>query len=206
MKMQTEQQKIKRVNGAPKIPIDWETVGKLFSFGCSIAEVAAYVGLSYDRLVKRYNEEIATEEYPNLTLFKMKNTSKGDLSLRSKQYQKAMSGNTEMLKWLGVHRLGQKISRLETVSEEANAFREQVANAPDSQTLLARNAERPALEAKQPLLHQKPGGAQDPLPVQLGAENPSREPPHLQPHPQSAPAGDDDVFLPPMPRFDPMAE
>ena len=90
----------------PKININWEQVNQMCGIQCTGEEIAGVLGISYDTLQRRCEEEydMGFAEY-----FKTKQVS-GKASLRRKQYQKAMEGNVAMLIWLGKNWLGQSDS------------------------------------------------------------------------------------------------
>lgn len=83
--------------GRKKIKIDWDTVERLASIGCTQGEIANVLGVSVDTLQRR-------KEYA--AVYK-RGFDKGKMSLRRAQYKKAMDGNTTMLIWLGKQFLGQ---------------------------------------------------------------------------------------------------
>jgi hypothetical protein len=90
----------------PKKKIDGDLVKKLASIQCTMIEIAAVVGCSVDTLERRY-ADIIKEGKEN-----------GKMSLRRKQYEVAMTGNTGMLVWLGKQYLGQS-DKVEEKVEQA---------------------------------------------------------------------------------------
>jgi hypothetical protein len=80
---------------APKKPIDEEQVRTAAGFGLTQKEVGALLGCSPDTIQRRYSDAY----YEGLE------TAKG--SLRRKQYELAMAGNSTMLIWLGKNLLDQ---------------------------------------------------------------------------------------------------
>lgn len=80
----------------PKKQIDPEQVKKLAAIQCSHAEMAAILGCSSDTLERRFAAAIKDGR------------SHGRTSLKRKQYEIAMTGNTTMLIWLGKQYLDQK--------------------------------------------------------------------------------------------------
>lgn len=90
--------------GRPKKPIDWSLVDKLCSIHCTGEEIASIVGVHYDTLNNRCNEDLGC----NFSEYYKKTSANGKMSLRRKQYEVAMSGNTSMLIWLGKNILGQR--------------------------------------------------------------------------------------------------
>ena len=81
----------------PKIEINWEQVNQMCGIQCTGEEIASVLGVSYDTLQRRCEEEhnMGFAEY-----FRLKGAA-GKASLRRKQYQTAMDGNVTMLIWLG---------------------------------------------------------------------------------------------------------
>lgn len=98
--------------GRPVLSIDWETFEKLLEYQASLEEIAAWFKMSADTVETRVKEKFGrtfsevSREYRGL----------GKLSLRRKQYQEAMKGNTKLLIWLGKQYLDQKDKREEMVN------------------------------------------------------------------------------------------
>ena len=90
--------------GRPKKPIDWDMVKKLCGIHCTGEEIASVVDVHYDTLNNRCNEEYGI----NFSEYYKKASATGKTSLRRKQYEVAMKGNTTMLVWLGKNILGQR--------------------------------------------------------------------------------------------------
>ena len=82
--------------GRPKLNIDAHRVLELAHNGCTLAEIAATLGCCEDTIHKRFSVQIE------------RGRKMCDAALRSKQVQKAIAGDTQMLIWLGKQRLGQK--------------------------------------------------------------------------------------------------
>ena len=83
--------------GRPKIEINWEDVRKLSLLQCTENEIASFLGVSVDTLLRR-------KEFCELH---KKGMEEGRMSLRRLQWKKAQDGNTTMLIWLGKQYLGQ---------------------------------------------------------------------------------------------------
>ena len=81
----------------PKISIDYETVEKLSMAHCTQEEIATFLEI-HVRTLQRDNEFCR--------IYK-KGIDHGRMSLRRKQMQLALQGNTTMLVWLGKQLLGQ---------------------------------------------------------------------------------------------------
>lgn len=102
----------------PKKIIDWETVKKLCDIHCTGEEIASIVDVSYDTLERHIKAEFAM----SFADFYKKHSSNGKMSLRRKQYEVAMSGNTTMLVWLGKQYLGQTDKTESNVKAEVSTL------------------------------------------------------------------------------------
>jgi len=91
----------KKKVGRPKIEINEDQLEKLSSILCTMEEMASFFGCSVDTLERNFADTIK------------KGKDKGRMSLRRLQFEKAQSGNTTMLIWLGKQMLGQK-DKIET--------------------------------------------------------------------------------------------
>ena|SRR5271165_2700942 len=89
--------------GRPKSEINWKALDALCMAQCTLAEIAAHLGVSDDTIERAVSRErgLSFAEY-----FEQKRKG-GFASLRHNQYQVAMSGNVTMLIWLGKQWLGQ---------------------------------------------------------------------------------------------------
>src|SRR5210317_774714 len=96
----------KRKVGRPKKELDTNMIEKLASIFCTNEEISTIVGCHSDTLADNFSEYLK------------KGRDKGKMSLRRMQWEKAQSGNTTMLIWLGKQMLGQK-DKIET-SENNN--------------------------------------------------------------------------------------
>ena len=96
---------VKKKVGRPKKELDTKLIARLSSIFCTNEEIASVVECHADTLADNFSEYLK------------KGRSRGKMSLRRMQWEKAQTGNTTMLIWLGKQMLGQK-DRLET-SEEA---------------------------------------------------------------------------------------
>jgi hypothetical protein len=83
--------------GRPRIVIDYELVKELAEIQCTIEEIAHIFKVSDTKL---------RQDNKFQTLYK-EHVAQGNKSLRRKQFEVAMNGNTSMLIWLGKQRLGQ---------------------------------------------------------------------------------------------------
>lgn len=79
----------------PVKDLDKNQIEQLAMIQCTMGEIAAVMSCSVDTLDRRYAEVIK------------QGRQKGAMSLRRMQYERARSGNTAMLIWLGKQYLGQ---------------------------------------------------------------------------------------------------
>jgi len=91
----------KKKVGRPKIEINEDQLEKLSSILCTMEEMASFFSCSVDTLERNFADTIK------------KGKDKGRMSLRRLQFEKAQSGNTTMLIWLGKQLLGQR-DKIET--------------------------------------------------------------------------------------------
>lgn len=92
--------------GRKKIELDerdWKQVESMCAINCTGQEIAGVMGMHYDTLVARIKEVYQL----NFSDYYAIHNSKGLVSLRRKQYDSAMNGNTQMLIHLGKYYLGQ---------------------------------------------------------------------------------------------------
>jgi|SRR6185369_13338 len=92
-----EKEKHLKTAGRPHIPVDWDKVNQLIMAQCTIEEVAGNVGMHR----ATFGEKIKEKYGVDFTTYATELRSKGKSLLRSKQYQKAMEGNIQMLLRLG---------------------------------------------------------------------------------------------------------
>lgn len=93
----TTKKKVSKKRGPKPIDINWEQVDKLAFIHCTLEEIVSVLGISKDTLRRACKRELKKDI---ATYIKEKSTG-GKASLRRRQYQKAMDGNTAMLIWLG---------------------------------------------------------------------------------------------------------
>ena len=77
-----------------------EQVRELASIGCTQSELGRVFGLSQSQISRRLSREPYRSAWEG-------GRAEGDMSLRRKQHELAMSGDRVMLIWLGKNRLGQ---------------------------------------------------------------------------------------------------
>src|SRR5688500_9760964 len=92
--------------GRPKIEIDPAEVEKLAGLNCSNQEIADFLGVGVRTIETRFCAAIK------------KGRSNVKTSLKRKQYDVALGGNTTMLIWLGKQYLGQSDKMETTVKQE----------------------------------------------------------------------------------------
>ena len=98
-------EKKKNKVGRPKIKIDEKVLENLAGILCTNEEIASFFNCSSDTLTRNFAESIK------------KGRDKGKISIRRLQYEKAQTGNTTMLIWLGKQLLGQK-DKIETSEDK----------------------------------------------------------------------------------------
>lgn len=101
--------------GRKRIEINWEHFYNLCALFCTLDDIAGFFKCSPDtieRACKREFGETFAEVYK-------KHASKGRISLRRKQYEVAMSGNTALLIFLGKQYLGQSDKVETTYTQES---------------------------------------------------------------------------------------
>ena len=84
--------------------IDWDKVNLYLKAGASQKKIAESLGIDRDTLRDRVKEKYG-EDY---SAYSASLHSMGELLIEVTQFQKALSGNIQMLLWLGKIRLGQK--------------------------------------------------------------------------------------------------
>lgn len=88
-------------NGRPPRSARLSQIKALASIGCTQQEMAAIMGMNKDTFtIMKKNNPIIKETIES-------GRAEGKGSLRRKQHEVAMRGDTNMLKWLGKNRLGQ---------------------------------------------------------------------------------------------------
>jgi len=89
--------------GRPTIELDKKQFEALCGFQCTLAEIASHFDVTEDSVI-RWCKRTYKTSYSSV--FEQKR-GKGKVSLRRRQYQKAMDGDTAMLIFLGKNWLGQ---------------------------------------------------------------------------------------------------
>jgi hypothetical protein len=75
--------------GRPRIELDERQIKELSSLGCSMTEIACVMGVHIDTIRDNYSKAID------------EGRENGKISLRRAQWKLALSGNAQMLIWLG---------------------------------------------------------------------------------------------------------
>lgn len=155
--------------GRPQVEINWKEVDLFLQAGSNGVEIAERYGIApdtfYDRCLK--------DNKIGFTQYAQEKKSLGKALLRAAQYKKAVSGkgDSQMLKWLGIHLLGQKETNLSDIEEASkrgalDAVREiQQENRARDGTI-----SQSEVEAQQPLLDQGCAGQPCQIPNELGTE------------------------------------
>lgn len=90
--------------GRPKSVLNWKEFEYLCSIGCTLDEIAGFF-----QVCKRTLQEKVKEEFGETFTERYEKLSQGmKVSLRRRQFQVAMEGDTNMLKFLGKNVLGQR--------------------------------------------------------------------------------------------------
>jgi hypothetical protein len=108
--------------GRPRKEIDWDEVRRLAEIQCTQEEVASVLGVALSTL----------KQYPQFSAIHKEGSEAGRKSLRRLQWDKANSGNTAMLIWLGKQYLGQRDRVDHTVAERPEDILEDFTNASDN--------------------------------------------------------------------------
>ena len=107
--------------GRPRKEIDWELVKSLAEIQCTQEEIASTIGVALSTL----------KQYPEFSTIHKEGIESGKKSLRRLQWEKAKSGNTAMLIWLGKQYLGQRDRVDHVVTERPEDILEDFARAVD---------------------------------------------------------------------------
>jgi hypothetical protein len=118
--------------GRPLKHIDQVQFEKLCSILCTLEDIAGFFDCSPDTIenwCKKTYKETFSETYK-------RKSAVGRVSLRRKQFEIAMTGNTTMLVWLGKQQLGQRDTFPEESTQQPiipSVYKLHVANKPDSE-------------------------------------------------------------------------
>ena len=89
--------------GRKKIVINWARVDSALKAGANGVQVAAMLGISFDTLSRRTNEE----KNADFAAYMREKREAGNEELLKAQYEGAISGDRGLLIWLGKQRLNQ---------------------------------------------------------------------------------------------------
>lgn len=153
------------MSGRPESQIDWKQVDKFLEAGCNGVQIAARLGIHATTLYRHCEEDHKI----NFALYSQEKKASGDALLHAAQFNKALKGDSGMLKWLGEIRLNQKSSELDnikdTIKDAADAIREIQGNAGGIPSF-----GKPNMETQQPVLDQGSTGKENPVSDELGTE------------------------------------
>lgn len=156
--------------GRPEAQINWKLVDKLLESGANGVDVAGHLGIHPNTL---YNACIE-EHNCNFSEYSQEKKSSGNALLHVAQFNKAMKGDSNMLKHLGEWRLGQRSKKDDqpatdvreriVLLESLRAFAKSTNN-----TELERFIES-LMETQQSILDQGPHWESDQVQPELGSE------------------------------------
>lgn len=87
----------------PKKELNWNELDKLCAIHATKKEIADWFECSEDTIERRCHEEFGV----GFAVYYDQKSVNGKMSLRRKQHEQALEGNTTMLLWLGKQYLGQ---------------------------------------------------------------------------------------------------
>jgi hypothetical protein len=87
-------------------PLDWDKIELYLKAGATQKKIAQCLCISEDTLRSRVKQKYGVD----YSVFSASLQSKGELLIEAKQFEKALSGNIQMLLWLGKIRCKQKES------------------------------------------------------------------------------------------------
>lgn len=111
-KKPVEGEVLKHAGGRPTRPIDYELLDKLCMIHCTGPEICSILEIDFDVL----NRSLKREQGVSFKDYYLRKSSGGKASLRRKQIEVAMGGNTQMLIWMGKQHL-QQAEKQESVQE-----------------------------------------------------------------------------------------
>ena len=106
--------------GRPEVPIDWDQFEKLCQMHCTLKEIAGFFKCSEDTIQNRVKDQYGKTFSAAWDEF----ASHGRISLRRKQFEVALRGNVNMLRWLGQNLLNQTDSVEHRLKAEIQAVQE----------------------------------------------------------------------------------
>jgi len=148
--------------GRPEKEIDWTMFEQLCHIQCTQSEIASFFKIHHDTLAYRTTAHYG-ESYSDVY---KRYSDGGKMSLRRMQLKLAQK-NAAMAIWLGKQYLGQK-DKEATGENDIDAIRKIAQALRDLPGI--KEAERPALEIGQPLLHQEQRREPSPVQDELGTK------------------------------------
>jgi AraC-like DNA-binding protein len=153
--------------GRPQVEINWEQVDKLLKGGANGLQIAAHFGIHHDTLYRRCQEDNKI----SFTEYAQSKKAAGDALIHLAQFNKALKGDSGMLKWLGVHRLGQKETNLNEIAEASKKGTiDAVREIQEENRARIGTIGRSVVEDEQSLLDQGCTGKENKISDELGAE------------------------------------
>jgi hypothetical protein len=113
--------------GRPEIEIDWDQFEKLCQLHCTLNEIAGFFSCSHDTIERKVKERYGK----TFAYVWDEKSAAGKVSIRRKQFEMALKGNVNMLRWLGQNILNQT----DSVEHRLKAEIEQVQALTDEQLL-----------------------------------------------------------------------
>jgi hypothetical protein len=104
--------------GESRFHFSWDEFDKLCALHCTLEEIAGFFNVAMSTVEARVQETYGVSFHER---FKLK-SSLGRVSLRRKQYERAMQGDKTMLKHLGEHWLDQRTKFVEGEATPAAAL------------------------------------------------------------------------------------
>lgn len=153
----------------PPKEINWGEVDRFLQAGSTGVEIAAYFGIH----PKTFYDRCLHDNKVNFTEYSQEKKTSGLALLRAAQFRKAVSGkgDSQMLKWLGIHMLGQKETNLNDVQQASKQGAIDAVREIEAQNRARdRIASEPDVETEQPLLDQGFSGEPSEVHDELGTE------------------------------------
>lgn len=119
----------KKKMGRPRTEIDWDAMDKLCRMQATLVEVASFFDCSEDTI----NNAIKREYGYTFSEYHKRKSAGGRSSLRRKQFESALKGNTSLLIWLGKQYLGQAdVARVDNTSSDGTMSPQVHVHLPDN--------------------------------------------------------------------------
>jgi len=152
--------------GRPPATIDWKLVDKLLVGGANGVQIAGHLGIHPETLYRRCE----SDNNVGFTEYSQAKSSSGEALLHLAQFNKAMKGDSGMLKHLGEFRLGQKSINVKDIKhlskEELHDAIREVENFRSG----TGEASESSLETQPPVLDSRFPRQAYPIQNELGAE------------------------------------